>query len=72
MSPLRLIPRGPEAFPSLVRASALLVIAGMILLSAGLFTDAPLPLVILVSLGTLGMVCGFLTWAVAVRALRLK
>lgn len=67
MTAFRLVPRGPAAGAVLIRRSAVLVVAGMVLLTAALFTDAPLPLLICVSLGTLMMLCGFLNWVLVMR-----
>jgi hypothetical protein len=64
----RLIPRGPESEAILIRRSAILEAAGMVLLTAALFTDAPLPLLVCVSLGTLMMLGGFLNCVLVMRA----
>lgn len=67
MTAFRLIPRGSGAGAILVRRSAILEVAGIVLLTAALFTDAPIPLLVCVSLGTLMMLAGFLNWALVMR-----
>jgi hypothetical protein len=58
-----LIPESRHRTASLTRRGAVTAAAGIVLLSASMFTDAPLPLLILVSLGGLLVLAGCLTGA---------
>lgn len=66
VSPFQLLPSGPDAAARVLRRGALSQVAGVLVLSVALFTKVPILLVIVIPLGGLLIVLGFLAWLWAV------
>ena len=62
VSPFQLIPSGPDAATRVLKRGALSQVAGVLVLSVALFTRIPLLLVVIIPLGGLLIVLGFLAW----------
>jgi hypothetical protein len=61
---LEVIPRGRHVTASLTRRGAAAAIVGIVVLSMVLFTNAPLPILALVTLGGLSVLAGAITGVV--------
>ncbi|MBN1631347.1 MAG: hypothetical protein JW990_16410 [Thermoleophilia bacterium] len=64
MSALEIIPKGRHATASITRRGALAGIGGTVVLSLSMFTDAPMPMLALVSVGGLLILVSCLAGAV--------
>ncbi len=62
VGPLKLFPSGPGAATAALQRGVLFQVAGILVLSAALFVRMPLLLVIVIPVGVLLIVLGFVAW----------
>ena len=64
--PFQLLPTGPDAATRVLKRGVLFQIVGILILSAALFSQAPLLMVVVLPLGALLIALGMLAWFWAV------